>query len=83
MKSNLQRIASNISGYEINEIDVGARDDGFFDQETLEDQIEYLIQYSLVADDVQPISREEAIRIIVFFNVEGGVDTTYHAYQAI
>lgn len=64
--SNLQKIASGISGY--------------YDKETLEDKIEHLIEYSKSVDGVKQIFKEEAIRIIDFIDGKDGENSGYHAF---
>jgi hypothetical protein len=59
--NNLQKIASDISGYGFEHM--SARDDGYYESN---DKINYLQDYAFTAENVSSISKDEAIRIMDF-----------------
>jgi hypothetical protein len=67
--NNLQKIASDISGYGIEQS--GAKQDFYYDECTdFESQIHYIQSYACVGEETKPITRLEAEKIRSFLNAD-------------
>ena len=68
--NNLQKLASQISGYEHHEDYTSARDDGYYEIEYLSEKVDYLMLYGFTYDEIKPITHSEALDVIAFLDAD-------------
>lgn len=83
--NNLQKIASQISGYEPTNDFTSAKNDYYYDLKTEQEQVEFLIEFSLNVNDVEKITDVEARKINSFLQDDADMSQNdrYHAFMKL
>lgn len=82
--NNLQKIVSDISGYTHVSEALGARNDYYYECETISEKLDFLVDFSKHADGVSLISLEEAARAVSWLDADwNGSDNAHHEFQAL
>ena len=69
--NNLQKICSDICGYTPMDAQ-GARNDFYYECKTGREKIDFVKDFSLTAEKVNPISEKEALAIVEFLDFSSG-----------
>ncbi len=81
--NNLQKIACEISGYEPNEPFTSAKVDDYYMTEGVHEKIDFILDYSKFAPEVEEISLGEAIDIYIFLEVPRDENSRYHFFNSL
>lgn len=68
--NNLQKIASDISGYHGIEKASGAQDDGYYEQKGYYAKLGYIFAFSAMAEEVVPVNFHQAEKIVGFLEMD-------------
>lgn len=63
--NNLQKIALDISGYS-DYSKQGAKNDGYYEQKTLGQKLDFILEYAEYAEGVMPVKLKDAFKILSF-----------------
>lgn len=82
--NNLQKIASFISGYDNRSDFGGAKNDWYYDLETYEDKVNYIMEVGIDYDELGLVFEKEAKEIVEFLEKDfKGTDDLYWAFDEL